>query len=133
MYEFQYRHFIQANFTRLFFLSLFVLPGISPVEAYTESWTINGVCDKKATSGNCYHFSDITRNNAQAYEVSVEGHAEGHGGFGGAGGRVSVAFCLSGSGIAWDGSCMYALRDIRIGNGDYTLGRKKIKSKVTTT
>jgi len=55
-----------------FFWSLFVLPGISPAEAYTESWTINGVCDKKATSGNCYHFSDITRNNAQAYMVSAD-------------------------------------------------------------
>lgn len=83
--------------------------------AWDQQFSTSGSCDKKATSGGC--IISVYAGGGQAYRISGNAHAEGHGGFGGSGGVISLNVCLSRSWAMWDGSCWNIVNNLKIGDG----------------
>jgi hypothetical protein len=103
-------------------LSLLTLSFVSVLQfahASSSSDIWSTLCDQKGKSGKCY-LQPAAPGGNQAYSLQVSGHVEGHGAFGGSGGRASLVACLNASATAWTGSCRYILSDTQIGDGERT-------------
>ncbi len=79
---------------------------------HVRAQTVNGsdplpACIKKSTSGRCgpYVTQVPDATNFQLFEGTYRGHAEGHGAFGPAGGKVGANGCISTSPSMWSGAC----------------------------
>src|SRR3989338_2221218 len=85
--------------------------------ASTNSNSLNTICDRKDTStSNVPCAYTVFSGDYQAWKATYSAYLEGHGAFGGSGGRGGMTLCLSSSAGAWTGSCQTVVNSNGEGN-----------------